>query len=81
MVETNAFWVRIDSNLQESLFEENSLSIVMETLQDFITTKMKNLATSLVEEMKSSVTALTLEDSQLRQKLSIANTKCFIIVW
>lgn len=65
-----------NNDSKDYLLTQNTMSSIMETLKDFITSKIRDMETKLLQEIKTSVTALTLENSKLRQELSVCNKKC-----
>lgn len=54
----------------------DSLPNIMEMVKGVITERLNSLERNLMEEIKITVTALAVENSKLRQELSVANSKC-----
>lgn len=54
----------------------NNMESFMDVMKEVISARLSAFESKLIQEIKNSVTTLTLENSKLREELTVANNKC-----
>lgn len=64
------------ANITSSFVNKENMESFMDEMKGVIAVRLNALESKLIQEIKSSVAALALENSKLREELSVASNKC-----